>query len=75
LQVFNKRPDNAVKINAFMLVESRILGGDKGIDQFLGNFIERSDNPTFLKKLGNLTVVIRIDGGDDGRVGDIRLKN
>ena len=52
-----------------MLVESRIFGGDKGIDQFLGEFIERSDNPALLKKLGNLTTVVRINGGDD------RLKN
>ena len=51
-----------------MFVKPRVLSSDKGIDQFLRNFIERFDNPPLIKKLGNFAVIIGIDSGDDGRV-------
>ena len=47
------RRSDAEKVDAVMLVEVRILGGDKGEPYDLGNFMETDGNSIFSKKTGD----------------------
>ncbi|CPR44695.1 Uncharacterised protein [Salmonella enterica subsp. enterica serovar Bovismorbificans] len=41
------RTENTYRVNAVMLIKAAIFGGDKGVDHFRRNLIERNGNTTF----------------------------